>query len=175
MKNMKNFFFALVFIFLAFLAWQYYSQSSFDFKINNLEKINIKGLKDLNIFSNEEKDLDDRLDDKYQDLKISEDLIVPKEILVCLLGAKENLKKAQTESYQKSENLLNEALLDFNKCQQDFTDIESCYQDYVLRQDKIIETIKLERVNINNAYQFNLQLCWPDVSEKDLELIFNKI
>ncbi len=168
---MKNFIFALVFIFLAFLAWQYYSQADFDFKLGNIKFDNFK---ELNFFKNEE--TKDKNIYELDDLQINENLTVPKEILACLVGARDNLDQALESSFNKSDDLLSRALLDFNQCEKrEMNNIDKCYQDYLERQNQIIETIKLERVNINNAYQFNIQLCWPDVSEQDLELIFNKI
>ncbi len=171
---MKNFILALVFIFLAFLAWQYYSQSDFDFKWSKLSNINLDIVKDINIFQADKQEPEEDLKD-YSDLEINEKLSVPKEVVVCLVGAKENLEKAKEESFLKSEELLKETLDNFNTCQKKDEDLEACYQKYLERQEEIVETIKLERVNIDNAYQFNLQLCLPDVSSDDLDLIFNEL
>lgn len=169
---MKNFFFTLVFIFLAFLAWQYYSQANFDFK--KIDKLNLDNLKEINIFKSETEKVVEE-EKEYSELKINEDLTVPKEVVVCLVGARDNLETAMTASYSQSEEFLNGALDEFNQCQKESDTIDDCYQDYLSKQNTIVETLKLERVNINNAYQFNLQLCWPNISDEDLELIFNKI
>jgi hypothetical protein len=169
---MKNFFFALVFIFLAFIAWQHYGQAGFNFKLDSISWDKFKELD----FSKSEKGEEKKEVKDLEDLKINDELTVPKEVLICLIGAKDNLETAMAESYTKSDQLLSEALDSFNQCQKkEESDIEDCYQDYLIKQNEIVESIKLERININNAYQFNLQLCWPDVSEEDLELIFNKI
>ncbi len=170
---MKNFFFALVFIFLAFLAWQYYSRADFNFKLDSFNSLNVASLKNFDFFKDQDIKVEEKND--YQDLKVGEDLTVPKEVVFCLQGAKDNLDKAMETSYSQSEELLGIALNDFNQCQKENDNIEECYENYLYRQNEIVETTKLERVNISNAYQFNLQLCWPDVSAEDLELIFNKI